>query len=98
MSAIKIGSTHKEIPMTFIRAPYIAELGEGGVELARVDGRLVAAAYKNQIACAFHPELDNDNTIYELLLGGVDLDLQEATRQEPSKVNAQQYAILHLAG
>jgi glutamine amidotransferase PdxT len=84
--------------MTFIRAPYIAELGEGGVELARVDGRLVAAAYKNQIACAFHPELDNDNTIYELLLGGIDLGSQETTSQEPSRANAPQYATLQLAG
>jgi 5'-phosphate synthase pdxT subunit len=97
-SAIKIGSAHKDIPMTFIRAPYIAELGEGGVELARVDGRLVAAAYKNQIACAFHPELDDDNTIYELLLGGIDLDSQETMHQEQSKVNATQYATLQLAG
>jgi 5'-phosphate synthase pdxT subunit len=54
--------------MTFIRAPYISELGAGAVALASVRGRVVAAAYKNQIACAFHPELDADNTIYNLLL------------------------------
>jgi 5'-phosphate synthase pdxT subunit len=58
----------REIPMTFIRAPYISELGTGAVALASERGRVVAAAYKNQIACAFHPELDADNTIYNLLL------------------------------
>jgi 5'-phosphate synthase pdxT subunit len=58
----------REIPMTFIRAPYISELGAGAVALASVRGRVVAAAYKNQIVCAFHPELDADNTLYNLLL------------------------------
>jgi 5'-phosphate synthase pdxT subunit len=67
-STITIGGEERSIPMTFIRAPYIADLGKGATELASVDGRIVAAAYKNQIACAFHPELDADNTIYSLLL------------------------------
>jgi 5'-phosphate synthase pdxT subunit len=67
-NAENAGRGVREIPMTFIRAPYISELGAGAVALASVRGRVVAAAYKNQIACAFHPELDADNTIYNLLL------------------------------
>jgi 5'-phosphate synthase pdxT subunit len=67
-NAENAGRGVREIPMTFIRAPYISELGAGAVALASVRGRVVAAAFKNQIACAFHPELDADNTIYNLLL------------------------------
>ncbi len=46
------------VPMTFIRAPYIAELGAGAQSLAEVDGHIVAARYGKQLALAFHPELD----------------------------------------
>lgn len=46
------------IPMTFIRAPYIESAGEGVEVLARVDGQIVAARYGKQLALAFHPELD----------------------------------------
>ena len=47
-----------EIPMTFIRAPYIETVGEGVQVLAKVDDRIVAAQYGKQLALAFHPELD----------------------------------------
>ena len=46
------------IPMTFIRAPYIEEVGEGVQVLAKVDEKIVAAQYGKQLALAFHPELD----------------------------------------
>ena len=47
-----------EIPMTFIRAPYIEAIGEGVQVLAKVDDKIVAAQYGKQLALAFHPELD----------------------------------------
>ena len=47
-----------QIPMTFIRAPYIENVGAGVDVLAVVDGKIVAAQYKKQLALAFHPELD----------------------------------------
>ena len=56
------------VPMTFIRAPYFAELYDGAEELARVDGRIVAARSGSQLAVAFHPELDADTRIHELFL------------------------------
>lgn len=46
------------IPMTFIRAPYIEEVGESVQVLAKVDEKIVAAQYGKQLALAFHPELD----------------------------------------
>lgn len=50
-----------KIPMTFIRAPYIKEVGCDAVSLAEVDGKIVAARENNILVTAFHPEL-NDNT------------------------------------
>ena len=44
----------------FIRAPYITNLGEGVKELARYDGKVVAARQDNLLVGAFHPELGQD--------------------------------------
>ncbi len=42
---------------------------KGGVTvLARVDDRIVAVRYGNQIGAAFHPELDEDERIHEMFL------------------------------
>ncbi|MBE6322364.1 MAG: pyridoxal 5'-phosphate synthase glutaminase subunit PdxT [Bacteroidales bacterium] len=56
------------VPMTFIRAPYIAEHGDGVEVLATVDGRVVAARQGAQIVTAFHPELNDDSRIHEYFL------------------------------
>lgn len=53
------------IPMTFIRAPYIESVKAGVEVLAEVDGKIVAAKYKNQTALSFHPELGFDKRLYE---------------------------------
>ena len=56
------------IPMTFIRAPFIKETHSDTRVLAQVDGRIVAVRNGNQIGVAFHPELDADTSIHELLV------------------------------
>lgn len=53
------------VPMTFIRAPYIEEVGEEVEVLSVVDGHIVAARQGNQLVTAFHPELDEDLRIHE---------------------------------
>ena len=59
----------KEVPMTFIRAPFIEEvLSDRCQVMARVDGNIVAARQNRQIATAFHPELDEDTRLHELFL------------------------------
>ena len=59
----------EDIPMTFIRAPYINKVLSPKVEvLAEVDGHIVAARQGNQLVTAFHPELDEDTRIHELFL------------------------------
>lgn len=57
------------VPMTFIRAPFITQVGEGVEVLATVNDRIVGVRYENQIGVAFHPELDEDNCVYERFLG-----------------------------
>lgn len=56
------------VPMTFIRAPYIEEIGENVDVLAQVDGHIVAARQGNQLVTAFHPELDEDTHIHQYFL------------------------------
>lgn len=56
-----------EIPMTFIRAPYVEQV-HGAEVLATVDDNIVAVRYKNQLATAFHPELDDDLSVHKYFL------------------------------
>lgn len=61
-----------DVPMTFIRAPYIERVLSDKVEvLSTVDGHIVAARQGNQLATAFHPELDDGTRLHELFLGMV---------------------------
>lgn len=53
-----------DVPMTFIRAPFVESHLEDVEVLATVQGRTVAVRYQNQIALAFHPELDTDTRIF----------------------------------
>lgn len=57
-----------DIPMTFIRAPYIDSVGEGVEVLSEVDGRIVAARQGRQLVTAFHPELTDDLSVHRYFL------------------------------
>lgn len=58
-----------DVPMTFIRAPYIDKVLSPEVQvLAEVDGRVVAARQGRQLVTAFHPELDSDTRIHQFFL------------------------------
>lgn len=54
-----------DVPMTFIRAPYIKSVGKGVDVLSEVDGHIVAARQGNQLAISFHPELCDDLRVHE---------------------------------
>lgn len=57
------------VPMTFIRAPYIEKVLSNKCQvLSEVDGHIVAARQCHQIATAFHPELDNDTRLHQYFL------------------------------
>ena len=55
----------------FIRAPWIAEYGDGVEVLAAVDGHPIAAQEGDRIVVAFHPELTGDPRLHELFLARV---------------------------
>jgi 5'-phosphate synthase pdxT subunit len=52
----------------FIRAPWVAEHGQGVQVLARVDDHAVAVRQGNLLAVSFHPELAGETRLHELLL------------------------------
>ena len=56
------------IPMTFIRAPYIASVSGKAEVLAEVDGKIVAAREGNMLVTAFHPELNDDLSVHRYFL------------------------------
>lgn len=62
---------YEEVPMTFIRAPYIESVGDRVTVLASVDGKKVAARQNNQLATSFHPELTDSTKIHEYFLNMV---------------------------
>lgn len=59
----------KEIPMTFIRAPYIEQVtGPDVAVLSTVDDKIVAVRQRNMLVTAFHPELTQDTTVHQYFL------------------------------
>lgn len=56
------------VPMTFIRAPYIASVNGDTQILATVDGNIVAARQDKQLVTAFHPELNDDLSVHSYFL------------------------------
>ena len=61
-------NNQENIPMVFIRAPYIEEVGPNVQVLAIVDGLIVAAKENNQLVTAFHPELTNNPVIHKYFI------------------------------
>jgi 5'-phosphate synthase pdxT subunit len=53
----------------FIRAPWVAEIGERVEVLAVLDGHPVAVRDGNVVAVAFHPEIAGDTRLHALALG-----------------------------
>ena len=59
---------YDDVPMEFIRAPYI-ESADDDVEILSVTGdKITAVRYKNQLGIAYHPELCDDTRIFEYFL------------------------------
>lgn len=57
-----------EIPMNFIRAPYIESVFGNAEILSKVDGLIVAAREGNQLVTAFHPEVTEDTRVHQYFL------------------------------
>jgi pyridoxal 5'-phosphate synthase pdxT subunit len=52
----------------FIRAPWVAEHGDGVEVLAAVDGHPVAVREGNRLAISFHPELSGEPRLHACFL------------------------------
>ena len=65
-------SEDEKVPMTFIRAPFIVEVGEDVKVLAKVDGNIVAVRQGSLLATSFHPELNDDLRVHRYFLGMID--------------------------
>ena len=52
----------------FIRAPWVAKLGEGVEVLSEIDGHAVAIRQGHVLATSFHPELTSDNRIHRYFI------------------------------
>ena len=72
-----------DVPMTFIRAPYIHQIESPRCQpLATIEGRIVAARQGAQLATAFHPELGTDTRIHRYFL-----KIVEETRRNKAQDN-----------
>ena len=60
-----------KVPMVFIRAPYIEEIGDDAEILSVVDNNIVAARQKNMLVTSFHPELTGDTSIHKYFLDSI---------------------------
>lgn len=70
-SFVSVGQVEEigdDVPMTFIRAPYIEEVGKSVCVLATVDEHIVAAKQGSQLVTAFHPELTQDTRLHQYFL------------------------------
>lgn len=57
-----------EIPVTFIRGPYVEKCGKTCASMCEVDGNIVAVSQGKHLACAFHPELTDNYSVHEYFL------------------------------
>lgn len=68
----RVSEVGNDIPMTFIRAPYIEDiLSDKCRSLAEVDGHIVAARQGKQLAAAFHPELTSDDRMHRCFVDSI---------------------------
>lgn len=57
-----------EVPMVFIRAPYVERVGSKVEVLSTLDNHVVAVQQDNMLACSFHPELTENTNVHRYWL------------------------------
>ncbi|MDF2685462.1 MAG: pyridoxal 5-phosphate synthase, glutaminase subunit Pdx2 [Clostridia bacterium] len=55
----------KKIPLIFIRAPWIEEVGAKAMAVHIHNSHIIAAKQNNMLVTAFHPELTDDLTVHK---------------------------------
>lgn len=59
----------EEIPLVFIRAPWVEAAGENVNVLCKVQNHIVAARQGNMLVTSFHPELTEDLAVHRYFVG-----------------------------
>ncbi|TCT12981.1 pyridoxal phosphate synthase yaaE subunit [Natranaerovirga pectinivora] len=62
----EISST--KIPLVFIRAPFILDIGDTVKPLCIVNNNIVAARQDNILVTSFHPELTDDSSVHKYFI------------------------------
>lgn len=62
----------QEIPLVFIRAPWIEEAGKNVKIICKLENRIVCAQEKNILVASFHPELTNDLSVHRYFLNMIE--------------------------
>ena len=70
--------SNKELPLVFIRAPYIVELTDEVTTLLKINNKIVAAEQDNLFVTSFHPELTTNLNIHNYFINKVRKNLIQA--------------------
>ncbi|MDY9922547.1 pyridoxal 5'-phosphate synthase glutaminase subunit PdxT [Methanobacterium sp.] len=65
---LKLKTMETQYPGVFIRAPYANDVDKRAVVLGQIHDKIIAVAYNNHLATAFHPELTSDTRIHEYFI------------------------------
>jgi 5'-phosphate synthase pdxT subunit len=76
---LEIDGLDAPVHAVFIRAPWVAEAGDGVEVLAAVDGHPVAVRQGNVLAISFHPEIVGETRLHALFLEEVERVRRAAT-------------------
>lgn len=76
------GVSNEEIPLVFIRAPYVEKVHEDVQVLCKLKDKIVACRQGNMLATSFHPELTKDLTMHKYFYNMCmeNLNLKEALK------------------
>jgi 5'-phosphate synthase pdxT subunit len=67
---LEVAGFNDPFPGVFIRAPWVAKVGNEVEVLAEVDGHPVMVREANVLASSFHPEMTGDTRIHQMFLEG----------------------------
>lgn len=65
---LPIAGVAADFPAVFIRAPHFAEIAAPAQILAKYDNKNVCVRQRHFLACAFHPELTDDDRLHRYFL------------------------------
>jgi len=69
LDSFEAESDDGHLPLVFIRAPRIVEMGRGVSVLATHDKEPVLVRHRNVTAATFHPELTSDRRVHKGVFG-----------------------------